>query len=208
MQELPQPISNAPVAWHPTLVEWIYQVAREYFDALFPEPEQAREVMRALFATDHSEIAVRRVVAFQMDGQLVGMHVIVPGDELRAARLSDARHIVALVGRDVFKALAGRIQAMSSLFVVPQPTDLYLSKIMVHPSYRRVGIGRHILEHVEDQARESGCHRVVFDVFAGNIPAVHFYVDRGYRQIGQGICESARDPDGAPLSYLHFAKEI
>ena len=208
MQELPQPVSPVPVAWHPTLVEWIYQVAREYFDALFPGPKQAQAVVRTLFATDHSEIAARRVVAFEMDGRLAGMHVVVAGDELRAARLSDARHMAALVGRDAFRTLAGRIQAMSSLFIDPQPTDLYWSKLMVHPSYRRMGIGRYIREHVEDQARKSGCRRVVFDVFAGNTAAIHFHTGGGYRQIGKGNCESVLGPHGAPLSYLHFAKEI
>ena len=208
MQELPQPVSPVPVAWHPTLVEWIYQVAREYFDALFPGPNQAQAVVRTLFATDHSEIAARRVVAFEMDGRLVGMHIVVAGDELRTARLSDARHMAVLIGRDAFRILAGRIQAMSSLFVDPQPMDLYLSKIMVDSSCRRMGVGRYILEHVEDRARKNGCRRVVFDVFAGNTPAIHFYVDSGYRQIGKGICEPVHDPRGAPLSYLHFAKEI
>jgi GNAT superfamily N-acetyltransferase len=68
-------------------------------------------------------------------------------------------------------------------------------KVMVHPSARRHGIGRALMQALEDEARRLGCTTLHLDTVAG-APAEHLYRGLGWTLVG-GIPNYATDPDGA-----------
>lgn len=57
----------------------------------------------------------------------------------------------------------------------------FVDILVVAPEAERRGIGRALLDHVEQWAREHGCLEVVLDVFVGNDGAKTFYERCGYQ---------------------------
>ena len=61
----------------------------------------------------------------------------------------------------------------------PPHTTLYIDDLCVDAQARGKGIGRRLYEHVLGYARESGCHNVTLNVWAGNDAAKRFYESLG-----------------------------
>ncbi|HEX6217650.1 MAG TPA: GNAT family N-acetyltransferase, partial [Sphingomicrobium sp.] len=62
--------------------------------------------------------------------------------------------------------------------------DGELLLLAVHPDHRRRGIGRHLLNHFLDDARDAGSSRVHLEVREGN-PAVAMYRSAGFKTVGR-----------------------
>ena len=56
----------------------------------------------------------------------------------------------------------------------------HLNLLAVTPALRRSGLGRHLLEWLEETARVAGTFRIVLEVRARNFGARQFYRDLGY----------------------------
>ena len=63
--------------------------------------------------------------------------------------------------------------------------DAHLDLLAVAPPYRRAGVGRQLLEWLEECAVVAGIFRVVLEVRAGNEGAQLFYQRLGYRALAQ-----------------------
>jgi ribosomal-protein-alanine N-acetyltransferase len=126
--------------------------------------------------------------------------------ELKLARLSDATRI-ALMSRELVEAglpwswTAGRVAAHirgqdSNVltawaegrligFAIMQFFDehAHLNLLAVDPAYRHSGIGRRLIEWLEETARVGGIFFVNLEVRAGNVGAQAFYRKLGYQEI-------------------------
>jgi GNAT superfamily N-acetyltransferase len=58
--------------------------------------------------------------------------------------------------------------------------------LMIEPDYRRLGLGKRLLEWVEQYARKSGWQDVVVPLERGNEAATAFLTTRGFADTGQG----------------------
>ena len=56
--------------------------------------------------------------------------------------------------------------------------DLYVA-----PAHRRMGIARVLLQHVVDDARQAGAHRVSLQTETGNTPALTLYAAAGFQPV-------------------------
>jgi ribosomal-protein-alanine N-acetyltransferase len=63
--------------------------------------------------------------------------------------------------------------------------DAHLLLLAVQPKARRAGIGRALVEWLEQSCRTAGVQRIRLEVRASNQPARLFYEKLGYRSIGQ-----------------------
>ena len=63
--------------------------------------------------------------------------------------------------------------------------DAHLDLLAVAPPYRRTGIGRQLLEWLEECAVVAGIFNVNLEVRAGNVEAQLFYTRTGYRTLLQ-----------------------
>lgn len=61
-----------------------------------------------------------------------------------------------------------------------QHARAYVDLLLVTPAAEGNGIGRRLMVHAEEWAREHGCCEVVLDVFASNSAAIAFYTRVGY----------------------------
>ena len=62
------------------------------------------------------------------------------------------------------------------------PEGMRLSKLYLLKEYRGRGIGSHLLEYVEDRAREEGLRRVHLEVNIYRTASRHFYESHGYAE--------------------------
>jgi RimJ/RimL family protein N-acetyltransferase len=64
----------------------------------------------------------------------------------------------------------------------------------VHKDFRRLGIGRRLLEQTIDEARAIGLERIELEVFASNIPSIRLYDKAGF--VVEGVKKRGRKLDG------------
>ncbi|MGE5559678.1 MAG: GNAT family N-acetyltransferase [Chloroflexota bacterium] len=91
-------------------------------------------------------------------------------------------------GRDVYLAFDGeRLVATISTDVREQngrPT-LYISQFAVQPDLKRQGIGRHLMDYVEQVARQRGITRLGLDTATRAHHLVRFYQSLGFRIVAE-----------------------
>lgn len=96
-------------------------------------------------------------------------------------RLRDNVVLLARVGR----APAG--SAMYSVYGANDPGDAHLFGMWVDPGFRRVGVGRALVDAVMAQARAAGKRRLVLRVVAGNAGAGALYEAAGFVATGRSV---------------------
>ena len=72
---------------------------------------------------------------------------------------------------------------------------LEIDNFVVHPDYRKQGVGKILCEFVATKANDLGCTCVVLDAFTGNFTAHKFYYNQGYEPRGFHFIK-AIDKDG------------
>jgi len=107
-----------------------------------------------------------------------------------------------------------KLQVNPELFLVGEINDEIVASVMggyeghrgwinylaVEPSYRRQGLGRELMEAVEEGIRESGSPKINLQIRTGNTAAIEFYQSIGYKMdevvsMGKRLVEDG--PQGA-----------
>jgi GNAT superfamily N-acetyltransferase len=57
---------------------------------------------------------------------------------------------------------------------------LEIDNFIVHPEYRKNGIGKLLTQFIDEKAKELNCTCIVLDAFTGNFEAHKFYYNQGY----------------------------
>jgi ribosomal protein S18 acetylase RimI-like enzyme len=107
--------------------------------------------------------------------------------------LESARSVLAFAGE----------YAAGCVFYRPSEGHLYLFRLAVLPAYRRRGLGRALVEHVEGRARGLGLPRVRLGVRVA-LPLQRAY----YERLGYGAVESASHPGYAEPTYVVMEKQL
>ena len=135
-------------------------------DASNPEQfEQVRTLLRAYAAEFDAQIA-RALLAQQFDDEVAGL----PGRYARPA----GSIVLALVGDRpagcvLMRDLGGGTSEMKRLYVLPE--------------FRRLGLGRRLVDAVLDRARHAGYARIVLDSVPEMTEAIALYRSRGFADI-------------------------
>jgi ribosomal protein S18 acetylase RimI-like enzyme len=67
----------------------------------------------------------------------------------------------------------------------PKPSEAYIERLVISPSFRRQGMARRLLSAAEDLARDRGKHTVGLHVTGENLRALRLYESEGYREISR-----------------------
>lgn len=102
---------------------------------------------------------------------------------------------IVLVARE-HDRIVGTVQCQPA-WAPNQPHRADIAKMMVHPDARGRGIGRLLLERIEQDAQSMGFRLLVLDTKRGTA-AEQLYESKGWTRVG-GIPDFALDPDGAAL---------
>src|SRR5215211_7714861 len=66
-----------------------------------------------------------------------------------------------------------------------KPSEAYVERLVVSPSFRRQGMARRLLCAAEDLARDRGKEAIGLHVTADNLSALRLYESEGYREISR-----------------------
>lgn len=81
---------------------------------------------------------------------------------------------------DRYYVVTGDVDGYAGLWLSPPDADV--QTIAVAPQAQGRGLGRDLLQHLVDHAREAGCRRLHLEVKSGN-PAVDLYTSFGFRTV-------------------------
>lgn len=85
----------------------------------------------------------------------------------------------------------GRIVGNATLLTTKAWDRYLVANVAVHPSYRRRGIAKGLMEATTEEVRQRGGHTVLLQVVKGNHPALDLYRNLGYTSIGNMVTWSA-----------------
>jgi ribosomal protein S18 acetylase RimI-like enzyme len=147
-------------------------------------------------------LALQRA-AYQVEAELIGSADIPPLHETLAA-LQQCGEIFygywlddGLAGAISYKRIPASAQAAQVPAIKKQGTILDIYRLIVHPCYFRRGIGRALLQFVENL--ESDIERLIVSTGRDNLPAKRLYTAAGFSPV--------RDEEIVPGLYVtHFEK--
>lgn len=76
----------------------------------------------------------------------------------------------------------GRVSGYIGVIEICGEADI--TNVAVHPDFRRMGIGKNLLDTAEKQAIERKCENITLEVRESNTAAIKLYSANGYKQIG------------------------
>lgn len=136
---------------------------------------------------DSSEFALRNASLLIDGDRCVGGILVLGGAELSRGRLADMQALLrATHDRD---AVLDRVRASRNWFLPVGVDDLYVSKVAVAGSHRGRGLGRRLIHHASERAKDGGYSGVRLDVVATNRAAVGLYEAAGFRTLDERYVE-------------------
>ena len=122
---------------------------------------------------------------FQPNYTATAFQVTTPGDQEVRFRMKEGPIWIALCNGDV----------LGTVSVTRKEKSLYVRGMAVHPNGRRKGIGRLLLNHVENFAIANSYGRMVLSTTPFLTSAIRLYEDFGFKRIAEG----PNDLFGTPL---------
>lgn len=116
------------------------------------------------------------------DKQLRGLRLIL--DEPQLGRLFVLR---------VDGQLAGMANALITISTAEGGKVLLLEDVIIRPQHRGAGLGRRMIEHVQEWAREQGMTRVTLLADRDNTPALDFYARLGFESSSMNVLRKRLD---------------
>ena len=86
-----------------------------------------------------------------------------------------------------------------------QPHRADVAKMLVHPAHRKLGIGQHLMNSLDDEARKRGFTLLTLDTASDD--AERLYIRSGYIKAGT-IPNHALWPDGGYCDTAYFYKNL
>jgi GNAT superfamily N-acetyltransferase len=120
-----------------------------------------------------------------------------------ASRVADGRAALFAAWSD--GVLAGTVTLALDM-PESQPHRAEIAKMMVHPAFRRRGLGRALLHAAEDAARASGRRLLVLDTREGD-PSEALYRAAGWTAVGR-IADYALSTDGTPHATVIYTRSL
>ena len=94
--------------------------------------------------------------------------------------------------RSLLAVMSGKTVGYIIYWLLPKEADIH--NLAVHPTYRRWGIGRFLLQGVMDEAKRNGSSRVTLEVRKSNEAAQRLYHSLGF--VEQGVRKGYYSDDG------------
>ncbi|SLN59892.1 Acetyltransferase [Falsiruegeria litorea R37] len=158
-------------------------------------PTLLGDLADTLHACVHDGASVGFVLPFsEQDAQEFWQTRIFPMVSTGAATLFVARHNGRVVGT---------VQLVPAS-MPNQPHRADVSKLLVHPSFRRIGLARGLMTALRDKACELGLSLLVLDTRSGD-PSQALYHSLGFQVAGEipKFCRNPHDDRLEPTTYMY-----
>ncbi|WP_164660881.1 GNAT family N-acetyltransferase [Tropicibacter sp. Alg240-R139] len=158
-------------------------------------PLVLKDLTDTLHACVHDGASVGFVLPFStQDAANFWETLIFPMVSAEAATLFVARH-------------KGHVVGTVQLIPAPMPNQPHradVSKLLVHPEFRRLGLGRMLMTALEDKTRALGLSLLVLDTRSGD-PSQRLYQSLGFDKAGEipEFCRNPFDVRLEPTTYMY-----
>lgn len=139
-----------------------------------------KDVMRNLFRHRRHYFSFDRSYFIEVDGKTAGMaqlHKKKPG---RREKTRLAFLLMKYLNWRLPTKVTNLLKSEKIMWLATG-NDCYLSNIAVYPEYRSQGLGKKLLEAVEEEVRSIGKRRIVLKAETYNNRAISFYEKMGYK---------------------------
>jgi ribosomal protein S18 acetylase RimI-like enzyme len=170
------------------LASWIHQASNPFADWYFGDPAVALEVITEWMGRPSSELHLGRA-RFLVDGDsdvpagvLIGMH----GETLATCRAADFVAFCEELGSgpDAEAVIEQVLPVARRLFSPVAHDAFYISRVVVDPARRGLGLGRALVEKTIESLEAAGARRFRLDVSRDNFAAMQTYHALGFRVVG------------------------
>lgn len=158
-------------------------------------PEIQAELTEILHACVHDGASVGFILPFSLkDAEAFWTTRVFPMITTNTATLFVARH----EGRVV-----GTVQLVPAA-MPNQPHRADVSKLLVHPAFRRLGLARQLMVALLDETKERGLSLLVLDTRSGD-PSQSLYEAIGFEALGEipEFCRNPFDDRLEPTTYMY-----
>lgn len=99
-------------------------------------------------------------------------------------RLIDSEKDMCFIGKNINEYIAFIHVSLRMEHVegVTQSPVGYIEGLYVHPDFRRIGIGNHLISLAEKWCKEKNCSQIASDTDIQNKQSISFHKNRGFRE--------------------------
>lgn len=90
----------------------------------------------------------------------------------------------------------------------PEVRAPFLEDLIVHPNFRKKGLGKGLLRKCEEEVKNHGGQELTFAVLASNQQAINFYTENSYAEIPDMEFEPPKQGDGKKEIGYYFRKKL
>jgi len=137
-----------------------------------------RNIMRNLFQHTKNYFSFEHSYFIELNDKIAGMALVYDYKQKKQESLRMGLLLLKYLKWSFFT----RITYLLKLeYGEIRKSECYLSNIAVYPEFRGLGLGRKLLEVIEEEARKTGNKRIVLDVEIDNKKAISLYESFGYK---------------------------
>lgn len=172
----------------PMILPWIHESSDRFFDFLFHDLGDVREVLATWAQKPSSEFSLSRTTLAFHNDCVVGGFIAGAGAAMTKARSLDLMTLLR-TGNSEYKAeIARRLTALKVDLGAMDERDYYLRALGVAADWRGRGVGRRLLAEFARRGTTLGFQRLRLDVYETNQTAIKLYQSAGFEISRQALC--------------------
>ncbi len=165
----------------------MYMSGPETALAMFgPREEQALTALELLFRGRMHQFSYEHACVAELHGRVVGLALGMSGGQWAEVGEATGKELAGELRQHLglvrFVRLLRSTLALARSFPAPRPEDFFVQMVAVFPEARRGGIGRLLMECMEERGRQAGARRLALDVLMENEDARAFYRALGFTE--------------------------
>lgn len=163
-------------------------------------------VLLRLFGAKENLFSYQFATFAEADGEPAGLELSYPARMMRALEARTLLRYVVTAGPANALRMILRSYPLQSI-TEAEPDEYFLAHLGVLPQFEGRGLGRQLLEHAEDRAREGGFRKTTLTVDADNERAMRLYERAGFSVSRTVTLERLRRRFGY-RGYHHMSKDL
>ncbi|MEA1993867.1 MAG: GNAT family N-acetyltransferase [Euryarchaeota archaeon] len=161
--------------------ELIYDTSTSLSTFLFGGREKSIPKIQTLIAMGDNSFGHETIYGYYQEKELVGLYNGYTGEKKKRYDSVDLRAFARALGIVKAAELVAKSPILNRLLTSDVENDeFYLSNLIVNTAFRRRSIGRSLLQHAIETAKEKGSTAVILDVNTTNEGAITLYKKMGF----------------------------
>jgi len=200
----PGQIEDAEVA-----VELINETMGGFGDAILGmgDNQRALRAIRGFYNQPNNRFSYRRTSLALVDDQVAGLLLAFPGKDMGRLTLPMAYQVFGIYTLAEIVRLAVNAP-LTAYGDESEGDEFYISHLAVLPAFRRMGIGRALLDHADHLARTAGLEKCSLCVDIDNPNAQQLYLSQGYQVVKTVISTPAMERKLHTRGYQRMVKSL